>query len=240
LARPLVTAPKIHGKSGLDGAELPEPTVRKETEHAVDYLQRTLRASAEKLTLVVTGPMTNIAMLLKKDPGITGKIERFVIMGGTHAMSNVTPAAEFNIFVDPEAAQIVFHAGVPVTLVTLDVTNRALFTAEDLDRLKEDGGRVSRTVADLIRFFMQANNRRFRLGGAPLHDPMTVAWLINPGVLETKPVAVNVETRGEFTRGRTVFDFHGITGEEANVDLSVEFDLQLFKKMIFEAVRSFD
>jgi len=239
LVKPLTTAPQIHGKSGLDGAELPGPSVPEEKEHAVDFLYRAIDGHPG-LTVVITGPMTNIAMLLKKEPEIAGKIGRFVVMGGTHAMSNITPAAEFNIYVDPEAAQIVFHSGVPVTLVTLDVTNRALFTEEDLDRLGTEGGRVSKTVADLIRFFLQANNRRYRLGGAPLHDPMTIAWLLRPEVLTTKEVAVNVETKGEFTRGRTVFDFYGITGEKPNVDVSVDFDLPLFKKMIFNAVRYFD
>jgi pyrimidine-specific ribonucleoside hydrolase len=239
LVKPLTTAPQIHGKSGLDGAELPEPSVPEEKEHAVDFLYRTIEAHPG-LTVVITGPMTNIAMLLKKEPEVAGKVGRFVVMGGTHAMSNVTPAAEFNIYVDPEAARIVFHSGVPVTLVTLDVTNRALFTEEDLDRMGSEGGRVSKTVADLIRFFLQANNRRYRLGGAPLHDPMTIAWLLHPEVLETKRVAVNVETKGEYTRGRTVFDFYGITGEEPNVDVSVDFDLPLFKKMMFDAVRYFD
>lgn len=239
LVKPLTTAPQIHGKSGLDGAELPGPSVPEEKEHAVDFLYRTI-AAHPGLAVVITGPMTNIAMLLKKEPEIAGKIGRFVVMGGTHAMSNITPAAEFNIYVDPEAAQIVFHSGVPVTLVTLDVSNRALFTEEDLDRLGTEGGRVSKTVAGLIRFFLQANNRRYQLGGAPLHDPMTIAWLLRPEVLTTKEVAVNVETKGEFTRGRTVFDFYGITGQKPNIEVSVDFDLSLFKKMIFDAVRYFD
>ena len=239
MVKPLTTAPQIHGKSGLDGAELPEARVPPEQEHALDYLFRTIDAFPG-ITLVVTGPMTNIAMMLKKAPEIAGRIGRFVVMGGTHAMSNVTPAAEFNMYVDPEAAQIVFHSGVPLTLVTLDVTNRALFTEEDLHRLESTGGKVAKKVAGLIRFFLQANNRRYQLGGAPLHDPMTIAWLLHPELLETKRVAVNVETRGEFTRGRTVFDFYGITGENPNADVSVDFDLPLFKKLIFDAVRSFD
>lgn len=240
LVKPLTTAPAIHGKSGLDGAELPAPKVPAETEHAVDFLYRTLADADKPLTVAATGPLTNIAMLLNKNPEISEKIERFVVMGGTHAMSNVTPAAEFNIYVDPEAAQLVFHAGVALTLVTLDVTNRALFTDDDLAELKSSGGEVSAVVADLIGFFKEANNRRFQLGGAPLHDPMTIAWLLHPEVLTTEPVAVNVETRGEFTRGRTVFDFYGITGETPNAEVSVDFDLPLFKKLVLDAIRSFD
>lgn len=240
LVKPLTVAPQIHGKSGLDGAELPEPKEAPEQMHAVDFLYSELYNSPDPITVAATGPLTNIAVLLKKAPDIGKKIEQFVVMGGTHAMSNVTPAAEFNMYVDPEAAQIVFHSGVPVTLVTLDVTNRALFTEADLSIMAETGGKVSKTVADLIRFFLEANNRRFQLGGAPLHDPMTIARLIRPEVIETKKVAVNVESRGKFTRGRTVFDFYGITGEEPNVDVSVDFDIEIYKRMIFESVRSFD
>lgn len=240
LVRPLVTAPGIHGKSGLDGAELPEPKGKPNSEHAVDFLERTLLAGDGGITLVATGPLTNVALLLLKAPHVRERIDRLVIMGGGSAASNVTPAAEFNIYVDPEAARTVFASGIPITLVTLDITNTALFTDADIRRLEESSGRVSPKVGGLLRFFYTMNKNRFGLAGAPLHDPLTIAYVIRPEVIETRPVFVDVETQGELTRGRTVIDFFGVTGTPANVEVSTALDLDLYKRLLFEAISRFD
>jgi inosine-uridine nucleoside N-ribohydrolase len=240
LVRDLVTAPGIHGKSGLDGAELPPPREKPTTEHAVDFLERTLLAGDGGMTLVATGPLTNVALLLLKAPRVQEKIEGLVIMGGGSAASNVTPAAEFNIYVDPEAARTVFSSGLPITLVTVDITNTALFTDSDIRSLEESPGRVSPKVGGLLRFFYTMNNSRFGLEGAPLHDPLTVAHVIRPEVIVTRPVFVDVETQGELTRGRTVIDFFGVTGKPANARVSTGLDLDLYKHLLFEAIRRFD
>ena len=244
LVRPLVTAPGIHGKSGLDGAELPEPGKEPCSEHAVDFLERTLLGGGDGggkggITLVATGPLTNVALLLLKAPGAAEKIERLVIMGGGSSASNVTPAAEFNIYVDPEAARTVFASGLSITLVTLDITNTALFTDPDIRKLEESPGTVSPKVGGLLRFFYTMNRNRFGLEGAPLHDPLTVAHVIRPGVIETRPVYIDVETQGELTRGRTVIDFHGVTGIPANAEVSVGLDLDLYKRLVFDAISRF-
>jgi inosine-uridine nucleoside N-ribohydrolase len=240
MVRQLQIAADIHGSSGLDGAELPEPTVVPEPEHALEFLEETLRASPSPVILVPTGPLTNIGMLLRKSPSIAEKIERVVLMGGAVRESNVTPAAEFNIFVDPEAATVVFQAGVPITMVGLDVTKRAVLTEEEIDAVGDMGGEVSGIVAGLLRFYAGAYRERFGLDGAPLHDAVAVMAAADPEILQTRHLRVDVETAGIYTRGRTVVDLYGVTGRPPNADVAVDIDLQRFKSAIFDAVRSAD
>lgn len=240
MVRALETAPNIHGKSGLDGADLPDSQVVAQRLHAVDFLEKTLAGAAEPVTLVPTGPLTNIGMLLRKNPGIVEKIERIVLMGGAVYESNVTPAAEFNIYVDPEAASLVFNAGPPVTMVGLDVTNRALLTMEDIDAIGALDGHVSRLVAPLLRFFAGAYRDNFGIAGAPLHDALAVMAVAVPEVLTTRRVRVDVETTGTFTRGRTVVDVHGVTGRSPNADVAFDLDVSAFKEMVFETMRAMD
>jgi inosine-uridine nucleoside N-ribohydrolase len=240
LFRELTVAPEIHGVSGLDGADLPEPGFEGVGQHAVDFLIQTIMESGTSLVLVPTGPLTNVALAMLKDPRITTKLERIVLMGGAVFDSNITPAAEFNIYVDPEAAKVVFGSGVPITMVGLDVTNKALFGFDDIERLSGLDGKVSRVVAPLLAFFAQANKHIFGFNGAPLHDALAVAHLIAPEVIKTRKLNVEIETDGELTRGRTVADVYGITGRTANTDVALEVDNDLFKKILIQAIETLD
>lgn len=240
LFRKLVTAPEIHGISGLDGAALPEIDIKTKPEHAVDFIISTLMCSQEKVWLIPTGPLTNIAFSLLKEPLIKERIEKIVLMGGAAFDSNITPSAEFNIFVDPEAAKIVFESGLPITMVGLDVTNKALFTFEDIDLLDSFKGKVSSVVAPLLKFFASTNLEIFNFPGAPLHDALAVAYVIDPTVLTTKYWNVKIETKGEFTNGRTVVDVYNITGDKPNTEVAMEVDLLKFKKMIFNMIKHYD
>jgi inosine-uridine nucleoside N-ribohydrolase len=240
LFRDLTVAPEIHGVSGLDGADLPKPRVQGVEQHAVDFLVQTIMESGTPLILVPTGPLTNVALAMLKDPRITTKLERIVLMGGAVFDSNITPAAEFNIYVDPEAAKVVFGSGVPITMVGLDVTNKALFGFDDIEQLAKLNGKVSRVVAPLLKFFAQANKDIFGFDGAPLHDALAVAYLISPQVINTRKLNVEIETDGELTRGRTVADVYGITGKTANTDVALEVDNDLFKDLLIQAIKTLD
>jgi len=240
LFRDLTVAPEIHGVSGLDGADLPEPGFQGVEQHAVDFLIQTIMESSRPLILVPTGPLTNVALAMLKDPRITTKLERIVLMGGAVFDSNITPAAEFNIYVDPEAAKVVFGSGVPLTMVGLDVTNKALFGFDDIERLAAMQGKVSRVVAPLLKFFAQANRDIFGFDGAPLHDALAVAHLIAPEVIKTRRLNVEIETDGELTRGRTVADVYGITGKTANTEVALEVDNDLFKEILIQAIKTLD
>jgi inosine-uridine nucleoside N-ribohydrolase len=240
LLRALTVAPEIHGVSGLDGADLPEPRFQGIAESAASFLARTIMGSREPLTLVPTGPLTNVALALLEEPRLTNKLERIVLMGGAVADSNISPAAEFNIYVDPEAAKIVFACGIPIVMVGLDVTNKALLSFADIDEMASWKGRVSRVVAPLLRFFAQANRDIFGFAGAPLHDALAVAHLLRPEVIGTRRLNVEIETAGEFTRGRTVADVYGISGRAPNVEVALEVNLPLFKEMLFAAIRKLD
>jgi inosine-uridine nucleoside N-ribohydrolase len=240
LLRALTVAPEIHGVSGLDGADLPEPRFQGIAESGASFLVRTIMGSPDPLTLVPTGPLTNVALALLEEPKLAGKLVRIVLMGGAVADSNISPAAEFNIYVDPEAAKIVFGSGIPIVMVGLDVTNKALLSFADIDEMASWKGRVSRVVAPLLRFFAQANRDIFGFAGAPLHDALAVAHLLRPEVIRTRRMNVEIETAGELTRGRTVADVYGISGRAPNAEVALEVNLPLFKEMLFAAIRKLD
>ncbi len=240
LVRELVTAPAFHGVSGLDGADLPEPEVAPLKMHGVDFIIETLKESEGGIYLVPTGPLTNVAVALLKAPEIKEKIERIVLMGGGVFDSNTTPAAEFNFYVDPEAAKIVFESGVPITMVGLDVTDKAIFSFEDIEKLRSFGGKVSSVVAPLLKFFGNANKEIYGFNGAPLHDALALSVLINPNVVKTRFLHVDIETKGEFTRGESVADVYGITGKAPNAEVAMELDLPLFKEIVFSHIRKLD
>ena len=186
LFRDLETAPFIHGDSGLDGVALPEPKVKYLDISAVDFMERTLKASKDKVILVSTGPLTNVALLLLKAPEIKSKIERIVLIGGAAHDSNITPGAEFNIYVDPEAADIVFRSGLPITQVGLDVTNKSLLTYKDIEYITSLNGKVSKFTGPLLKFFADMNKRTFGINGAPVHDALAMAVAINPNIVKTE------------------------------------------------------
>lgn len=240
LFRTLVTAPEIHGVSGLDGTALPEPKSQGLKKHASDFIVETIANSKGKVTLVPTGPLTNVAAALMKAPYIREKLERIVLMGGAVFDSNITPAAEFNIFVDPEAAKVVFESGVPITMVGLDVTNRALLSFEDIEMLRKKNRKVSKILAPLLNFFANTNKSMFGFEGAPLHDALAVAYLIDRRVLKTELFHVDIETKGEFTSGRTVVDIYGVTQKKPNAEVALQLNLPMFKKLMLEAISFFD
>lgn len=240
IIRELITAPQIHGTSGLDGAELPYPDAPFLDCHAVDFIIDTVKASSEKVTLVPTGPLTNIGLAFIKAPEIKKNVKEVVLMGGAVYDSNMTPGAEFNIFVDPEAAREVFLSGLPVTMVGLDVTNKSLMSFAQTEEISSWGGKISSVVGPLMKFFAQANLNYFGIEGAPIHDALTVATLINPKVVELETMFVDIETQGELTRGQTVADVYGVTGKTPNCKVAMKVDNDLFMSIMMDAVRKLD
>ena len=236
LVRPLEVAASVHGLSGLEGAELPEPLAEPRPEGALAFLRASLEAASAPVTLIPTGPLTNIATLLLAHPGLRDRIARICLMGGAIREGNWTPAAEFNIWVDPEAARIVFRSGIPITMIGLDVTHRAIFGEADVERLEALGTRPAGIFADLLRFFARFHAERYGWDGSPIHDAVAVAHLAVPGLVETRPYRVDVEVSGDLTRGRTIVDDRGVPGPPPNVDVGVSIDRQRFIDLLVEAV----
>ena len=208
LLRSLATAEEVHGATGLQGADLPEPTGTAPTQHAVDFLTAQLLSAAEPVTVAVLGPLTNIAVALIQRPQIAKNIRQLVIMGGARGQGNITPSAEFNIYVDPHAAHVVFAAGVPTVLFTLDTTHQVLTTPERLARIRAVGNPVAAAAAGMLSFYGQGDRNIYGLPGGPLHDPCVIAYLLQPDLFTTKQVPVTVEITGEQTIGRTVIDWY--------------------------------
>jgi purine nucleosidase/pyrimidine-specific ribonucleoside hydrolase len=236
LLRPLRTAPEGHGESGLDGYDFGPPDVEIVPEHGVDLMIRTVRESPEPVTLVPVGPLTNVAMAFLRAPEIKENISRIVVMGGAAYLGNVTPAAEFNIFVDPEAAQIVFDAGLPITMVGLDATHQARIRPEERERIRALGTPVGEMVAALLDWYGAASVRRVPVEGPPIHDALAVAAVIRPDLLETKHVNVVVETAGTYTAGRTVCDIWGGTGRPPNADVALGVKREAFIELLIEGL----
>jgi inosine-uridine nucleoside N-ribohydrolase len=239
--RPLLREPavaaEVHGETGLDGPDLPPPASAPVADHAVDFLAERLRASASPVTLVPTGPLTNVALLLATHPEAAERIERIVLMGGAIAEGNVTPAAEFNIWVDPEAAARVFASGLDVTMIGLDVTHRALMTAEHAERLGA-AGRVGAMVAELWEFYSRFHRRIYDLDGTPVHDAMAVAHVIRGDLVQTRHVNVEVDCASELCRGRTVVDVWGRTGRAPNAHVGVDVEADAFLELLVERIAS--
>ena len=218
LVRPLVTAENVHGKTGLDGPDLPEPTMALAPGDAVDFIIRTLRERpAGTVTLCPLGPLTNIALALVRAPDIGPRIAEIVLMGGgCFEGGNITPAAEFNIFVDPHAAEVVFKSGVPITMMPLDVTHQVLTTRARVAAIRALGNRSGEVVAQMLEFFERFDVAKYQSDGGPLHDPCVIAYLLRPEIFEGRHINVEIETRSELTMGMTVADWWGVTGRTAN------------------------
>lgn len=219
IRRPLVTAEHVHGKTGLDGPDLPEPSLKLQPMHGVDYLIEML-SSAEpgSITLCTLGPLTNIAVALVKAPSIAPRVREIVMMAGAYfEVGNITPTAEFNVFVDPEAADVVLRSGIPITMIPLDVTHGVLSTPPRLDRIAALGNRCGKTVAELLRFSQRFDLNKYGSIGAPLHDPCVIAYLLEPGLFEGRTINVTVETMSELTMGMTVADYWRVTDRPHNV-----------------------
>lgn len=239
LVRALETAPEVHGDSGLDGADLPEPLSEVRPEGALEFLRATLAASPEPVALIPTGPLTNVALLLRTYPEIARKIAHVCLMGGAMRAGNWTPAAEFNIWVDPEAARIVFRSGLPVTMCGLDVTHRALFGLPEIARMEALGTPAARVFADLLRFFTRFHLERYGTSDTPIHDAVAVAAVALPGLVTTQRYHVDVEVSGDITRGRTVVDDRGQPGQSPNVDVALDIDRAVFADLLIDAVGRF-
>ncbi len=218
LAHDLVTAEHVHGKSGLDGPDLPDPRMPLQQQHAVDFIVETLRAAPSKsVTLCALGPLTNIATALQRAPDIAANIQEIVLMGGAYfQVGNITPAAEFNIYVDPEAAEIVFKSGISIVVMPLDVTHKALVTAPRNDAFAALGTHAGRTVAAWTEFFERYDREKYGTPGAPLHDPTVIAYLIRPDLFSGRHINVEIETGSALTRGMTVADWWRVTDRPAN------------------------
>ncbi len=218
LSRRLVTAEHVHGKTGLDGIALPDPTMPVQAAHAVDFIIETLRARATgTVTLCPLGPLTNIAAAFLRAPDVIPRVRQIVLMGGGYFEGgNITPAAEFNIYVDPEAADIVFRSGAPLVVMPLDVTHKALTSRDWVEAMRGLGTEVGRAVASWTDFFERFDVAKYGSQGAPLHDPCVIAWLIRPNLFTGRRINVMIETKGEFTLGATVADWWGVSGREPN------------------------
>ena len=220
MLRELVTAEYVHGDTGINGIEVYDPGHPLETQHAVDYIIETIRSSEPgTITLVPTGPLTNIAMAFVKAPDIVAKVSSIVLMGGAmREGGNCTPSAEFNIFVDPQAAQVVFECGRPLTVMGLDVTHQVLCTSDRIERIRGLGSRAALAAAGMLSFFDQHDTAKYQSAGAPLHDPCTVAYLLQPGLFEGRLCNVSIESQSELTMGNTAVDYWHVTDKPRNVN----------------------
>lgn len=235
LMRELIIADNVHGESGLDGPALPEPDFAPQNCTAVELMAKTLRESPQPVTIVATGPQTNVALLLNGHPELHDKIARIVMMGGAMVLGNWQPAAEFNIYVDPEAAEIVFQSGIPVVMAGLDVTHRAQIHDMDIERFRQVGNPLATIVAELLDFFMEYHkDAKWGFPGAPLHDPCTIAWLLKPELFTCVERWVGVETQGKYTQGMTVVDYYFLTGNQPNTTVLLDVDREGFVGLLAE------
>ena len=230
LGRALVTAEHVHGKTGLDGPSLPEPQMPLQSQHAVDFIIDTVRSNPPgTITLCPLGPLTNIATALARAPDIAPRLQEIVLMGGAYfEVGNITPAAEFNIYVDPQAAQAVFAAGVPLVVMPLDVTHKALVTAERNAAFRNLGTPVGIAVAQMTEFFERYDREKYGSLGAPLHDPCVTAYLLAPHLFSGRRVNVEIETGSELTMGMTVADWWRVTDRPANATFMGQIDADGF------------
>ncbi len=234
MRRPLVTAEHVHGKTGLDGVQLPDPTMRLQDQHAVELIVDTLRDEPSgTVTLCALGPLTNIATAFERAPDIAARTAEIVLMGGAYfEVGNTTPTAEYNIYVDPEAADIVFKSGVKLTVMPLDVTHKALVTAPRVKGFAALGTQVGRAVAGWTNFFERFDKGKYGSAGAPLHDPTVIAYLLQPGLFSGRHINVEIETQSELTRGMTVADWWGVTDRAANATFIGDIDADGFFKLL--------
>ena len=239
LYRPSLSAPaNIHGESGLDGPALPEPKRELEKISAAELMARTLRNSKEKVTIVATGPLTNVGELLLGYPELKEKIARISIMGGGIKYGNWTPAAEFNILIDPEAADIVFNSGIHVIMSGLDVTEQALVTPEDVEEIKQIGNQVSDIVWQWLEFFYQFH-KTLGYEGAPMHDPCAVMVLVHPEIFTIRDFYVEIETCGDYCKGATITDWHGTLGKKPNASCLLDLDRDTFVDYLIDSIKAY-
>jgi len=241
LVRKLKTAEAIHGATGINGLEIFDPVTPLQSEHAVDFIVATLMAADEaSVTLVPVGPLTNIATAINKEPAILSRIEQLVIMGGAmREGGNRTPSAEFNILVDPQAADIVFRCGRPITAMGLDVTHQVLSTEDRVARIKALDNPVATATAGMLSFFDRYDTKKYTSKGAPLHDPCTIAWLLRPDLFQGKECNISIETQSELTIGHTAVDFWQVTDRPINANWIYAVDADGFYELLLERLGRF-
>ncbi len=242
LKRKLVTAEHVHGATGLNGKQLPMPKITAQSQHGVDYIIQTLREhKSDTISLCPLGPLTNIASAMIKAPDIISKIEQIILMGGAYfEVGNVTPAAEFNIYVDPEAADIVLRSGVKITMLPLDVTHQVLTTKQRIIHFKELGNKAGEIIASWVNFFERFDEEKYGSDGAPLHDPCVIAYLLKPELFSGRFINVTIETNSDLTRGMSVADYWGVTDENKfpkNVNFMRNVNAQGFYELLFERLK---
>jgi len=240
MRRDLITAENVHGKTGIDGVDIYQPAMPLQEKHAVDFIIETLLASTKNsVTLVPTGPLTNIGKAIDKQPGILPKIREIVLMGGAmREGGNTTPCDEFNILEDPDAAQIVMHCGRPLTIVPLDVTHQALVSQNRIDMLRELNTAVGTAVVGMMEFFNRFDSEKYGSEGAPLHDPCTIAYLLKPDLFKGKMCNVEVETESPLTMGHTAVDFWDVTDRVKNANWLYKVDADGFFSLLIERLNS--
>ena len=236
MKRPLVTAEHVHGKTGLDGPTLPDPQMPLQKQHAVDFIIETVRNNeAGTITLCPLGPLTNIATAIEKAPDIKEKVQEIVLMGGAYfEVGNITPTAEFNIYVDPEAAEIVFQSNIKVTVLPLDVTHKALVTKARNDAFRALNSPVGKAVAEMTDFFERFDKEKYGSDGAPLHDPCVIAYILSPDLFSGRHINVEVETQSELTLGMTVADWWKVSGRPPNAYFIGDLDADGFFSLLTE------
>jgi len=238
LKRKLVTAEHVHGKTGLDGPQLPSPQMPLQAQHAVDFIIETLRNHPTgTVTLCPLGPLTNIATAFTRAPDIIARVQEIVLMGGAYfEVGNITPAAEFNIYVDPEAAEIVLKSGATLTVMPLDVTHKALTTAPRVQAFRDMGTEAGRMVAEWTDFFERFDKEKYGSDGAPLHDPCVIAWLLKPGLFSGRQINVEIETKSDLTLGMTVADWWGVTDRAPNAMFIGDVDADGFFALLTDRI----
>jgi purine nucleosidase len=235
ILRPLETATEVHGETGLNGVTLPEPRLPLERRHAVDAIvELVMERPPGTVTLCPTGPLTNVALALLKEPEIAPRLAEIVLMGGAKDLGNVTAAAEFNFWVDPHAARIVFECGAPITMIGLDLTHQVLVTAPRLARIRALGTPLARAVHDFLEFFNRHDMERYGIPGAPLHDPCVIAHLLRPELFRGRRCRVDIETEGRLCQGRSVVDWWGRSERPANALVLTEADADGFFDLLLE------
>jgi inosine-uridine nucleoside N-ribohydrolase len=238
IKRDVFVAAYVHGESGLDGPALPEPQGKPVSEDAPNFIAERVSASAQPVTLIPTGPLTNVAAFLERHEDAAQKLERIVLMGGAIAEGNVTPAAEFNIWADPEAAAVVFRSGLDITMVGLDVTHKALMTPAHGERLRA-AGRTGTFVAELLEFYSRFHREVYHFPGSPIHDAVAVAHVLDPNLVETKRRNVEIELESELCRGRTVVDLWRRTEREPNAHVAVDIDAEGFLELLLTRLATY-
>jgi len=229
----------IHGESGLDGYTFPSLTIKEEKEDAVSFIINTIKSSKEKVTMVTTGPMTNLALAIVLDPTILSNIDKIVLMGGSIGMGNVTPSSEFNIVTDPEAAYISFNAHVPIYMIGLDVTRKVLALKERVDEIKAIGNKTSDLFVKLMETYNANQKRVFNLDAGPMHDPLTIAYLIDNSVLKFEHVNTEIDLNHGSSYGRTNVDLSGYLNKEKNSFVAVDVDIDKFWTILNQSIKSY-